>query len=203
MKHQRNPPEVNAGSMADIAFLLLIFFLVTTSLESNDGLQRMLPRPNAETADIYERNILRININAQNKVLVADNLINSKDLKNIVLDFVDNGGAQIDSPFYCEYCEGDRSSYSSDSPAKAIISLTSSRNASYDVYLDVQNQLIDAYNSLRTREAIKRFTISYSDLLLDYYKAENYSSEKVKLKSMIEEIRSLYPIKISEAELKI
>lgn len=202
MKHRRNPPEVNAGSMADIAFLLLIFFLVTTSLESNEGLKRMLPKSENNTADIYERNLLRININSKNQLFVADELITTTTLKDIVQRFLDNGGAPNNSLQYCDYCEGERSPESSDNPDKAIISLTSSRNASYDVYLDVQNQLMEAYNVLRTREALKRYKISYPDLMLAYANAPNQSQEKQNLKIMIEDVRSLYPLKISEAELK-
>lgn len=202
MKHQRNPPEVNAGSMADIAFLLLIFFLVTTSLESNEGLKRMLPKSENNTADIYERNLLRININSKNQLFVADELITTTTLKDIVQRFLDNGGAPNNSLQYCDYCKGERSPESSDNPDKAIISLTSSRNASYDVYLDVQNQIMEAYNVLRTREAVKRYKISYPDLMLAYANAPNQSPEKQNLKIMIEDVRSLYPLKISEAELK-
>ena len=89
----RESPEINAGSMADIAFLLLIFFLVTTTMANDKGIQRKLP-PICETPDcrgeIYERNILRISLNGNQEIMVKNEIITIDKLKDNVKTFVDN-----------------------------------------------------------------------------------------------------------------
>ncbi len=91
MRHSKLVPEVNAGSMADIAFLLLIFFLVTATISSDEGINRMLPRecpPGMDcTNPVNERNILRIMINNNNEVMIEDEIISVENLKDIAKTF--------------------------------------------------------------------------------------------------------------------
>ena len=153
----RKSPEVNAGSMADIAFLLLIFFLVTTTIETDSGLNRKLP-PIDEIEDppiIKERNIFTVVVNKNNQLLAEEELIDISDLRALAVEFLDNGGGEGEEA--CDYCQGARNSKSSDNPDKAIISLKNDRETSYKVYIAVQNELVAAYNDLRNREFEKLF----------------------------------------------
>ena len=123
---RRKSPEVNAGSMADIAFLLLIFFLVTTTIETDSGINRKLP-PMEEQIDppiIRQKNIFTVVVNKNNQLLVEEELTDIKQLRSLAVDFLDNGGGSGEE--FCDYCQGDRDPRSSDNPEKAIISLTSS-----------------------------------------------------------------------------
>src|SRR5690554_6898046 len=118
---RRGTPEVNAGSMADIAFLLLIFFLVTTTIEKDKGIARQLPPrepPTEEQVRIRERNLFIVNVNRQDQLLVNDKLMELKDLRKEAVAFLDNGGAAQGTAEYCSYCRGNRDASSSDNPDK-------------------------------------------------------------------------------------
>src|SRR5699024_9335785 len=118
---RRSAPEVNAGSMADIAFLLLIFFLVTTTIESDKGMSRRLP-PIDEEEEVEtvhkERNVLEIIINQQGELLVDDEEMDIADLYDYALGFIDNGGGQGSDG--CGYCQGEQDPESSENPKKAL-----------------------------------------------------------------------------------
>ena len=152
---KRSAPEVNAGSMADIAFLLLIFFLVTTTIETDSGLNRKLP-PMEDQIDppiIKEKNILTVVVNKNNQLLVEEKLLEVDELRSTAVEFLDNGGGQGEEA--CNYCRGKKNPSSSDNPDKAIISLKNDRETSYKIYIAVQNELVAAYNELRNREFLK------------------------------------------------
>ena len=201
MASREEVPKVNAGSMADIAFLLLIFFLVTTSIETDTGLDRMLPRINNEPPlPIQERNLLLIYINGDGNLLVADKLIDIKELKALTVAFLDNGGALKADRRYCHFCQGERSDKSSDSPAEAVVSLTSNRETNYGVYIAVQNELVAAYNDLRNREAQRLYRRNYTEMESSYLNAETPNSAKQDLKPKIKKIQELFPLNLSEAE---
>lgn len=197
------PPEVNAGSMADIAFLLLIFFLVTTTIETDAGLDRMLPPiepPNEEPPIIKEKNIFTVNINRNGQLLVEDELTDIKNLREKAKAFLDNGGAPQGSPEYCSYCKGKRNPESSDNPAKAIISLKNDRETKYSTYITVQNELVGAYNELRNREAQRLYNRDFTAMEADYLNPETDASTKEDLKEKVKRIQDLFPQKLSEAE---
>ena len=90
---KRAAPEVNAGSMADIAFLLLIFFLVTTTIETDTGINRKLPpmEESEEDVIIKQKNIFTVLINGKDQLLVEDELMELKDLRKAAVEFLDNG----------------------------------------------------------------------------------------------------------------
>ncbi|WP_350290256.1 biopolymer transporter ExbD [uncultured Croceitalea sp.] len=199
MSKNRELPEVNAGSMADIAFLLLIFFLVTTTIETDAGLNRMLPS-GSDRADVKEKNLFRVSLNSNDELLVEDELIEIQDLREKAIAFLDNGGI-AEGDGYCSYCKGERDAKSSDNPQKAILSLSNTRGTNYGVYVAVQNELVGAYNELRDREALRLYNILYTDLLTAYNTSELLNADKRVLKEQIETVRNLFPQKLSEAEI--
>lgn len=199
---KRAIPEINAGSMADIAFLLLIFFLVTTTFETNSGINRKLPPPqdeNIEPPVIKQKNIFTVVVNKNNQLLVEDQLMEVKDLRQAAIDFLDNGAGQNDKGESCTYCKGKKDPNSSDHPEKAIISLQNDRETDYRTYIEVQNELVAAYNVLRAREY--KGGDYYADEE-EYTAAKTSQARKDKLKPRLEQVKKLYPQKLSEAEPK-
>jgi len=200
---RRKSPEVNAGSMADIAFLLLIFFLVTTTIETDSGINRKLP-PMEEQIDppiIRQKNIFTVVVNKNNQLLVEEELTDLKDLRNLAVEFLDNGGGSGEEA--CDYCQGNKDPRSSDNPDKAIISLKNDRETEYKVYIAVQNELVAAYNLLRNREFSRLYpneVISYVEADLRYSDPRTSIDEKASLKEKLDVIKALYPQKLSEAE---
>ena len=200
---RRKSPEVNAGSMADIAFLLLIFFLVTTTIETDSGINRKLP-PMEEQIDppiIREKNIFTVVVNKYNQLLVEEELTDIKDLRNLAVDFLDNGGGTGEDS--CNYCQGDKNPRSSDNPDKAIISLKNDRETEYKVYIAVQNELVAAYNVLRDREFARLYpneVLTYVEADLRYSDPRTSADEKADLKEKLDVVKLLYPQKLSEAE---
>ena len=202
MPRRKGAPEVNAGSMADIAFLLLIFFLVTTTIETDAGLDRMLPPIEPPDTDVVikQKNIFTVSINKYGQLLVEEELINLEDLRDAAIAFLDNGGAPAGSPEYCNYCQGKRDASSSDNPQKAIISLKNDRETAYKTYITVQNELVGAYNDLRNRESRRLYNRDFTDMESEYLNPETPSSVRDELKEKVQRIQELFPQKLSEAE---
>ena len=197
---KRSTPEVNAGSMADIAFLLLIFFLVTTTIETDSGISRKLPPELDENMPpppvIKERNLFTVIVNSNDELLVEDKVMELKDLRAAAVEFLDNGAED------CSYCQGAKDPNSSVNPTKAIISLVNNRGTSYKRYIAVQNELVAAYNQLRDRVAQERYGESFIAMEARYNDPRTSDANKDKLKPKLELIRELYPEKLSEAEPK-
>lgn len=202
MPRRKGAPEVNAGSMADIAFLLLIFFLVTTTIETDAGLDRMLPPIEPPDTDVVikQKNIFTVSINKSGQLLVEEELMNLEDLRNAAIAFLDNGGAPAGSPEYCNYCQGKRDASSSDNPQKAIISLKNDRETAYKTYITVQNELVGAYNDLRNRESRRLYNRDFTEMESEYLNPETPSSVRDELKEKVQRIQELFPQKLSEAE---
>lgn len=205
---KRSAPEVNAGSMADIAFLLLIFFLVTTTIEKDKGLLRSLPPiddTEVEPPIIKQKNLFTVLINRNNQLLVEDEQMEVKDLRQAAIDFLDNGGGTNAAGESCDYCKGNRDEASSDHPDKAIISMKHDRETSYEQYIEVQNELVAAYNILREREAKRLYKKFYPNSEKVYTamleeKEKNQFSKDTILNGRIETIKKLFPMILSEAE---
>lgn len=180
---KRVAPEINAGSMADIAFLLLIFFLVTTTMDVNMGIERRLPQkqpPNMPPPPkIKKKNLFIIDINAKDEMLVRDKEMDIGDLEAAAKRFIDNNGSGE-----CTYCRGARDPESSDKPEKAVIAMKTNRGTSYKFYLAVQNELGRAYKELRDTYAQSTYGRPYADL--------NSKNKK--------KVRKAYPMIISEAK---
>lgn len=204
---RRATPEVNAGSMADIAFLLLIFFLVTTTIEKDKGIARQLP-PDIEIEEppiIKQKNLFLVNVNKNDQLLVENELMELKDLRQAAIDFLDNGGAPSNSPDYCNYCKGNKSPESSDNPQKAVISVQNDRLTSYKMYIAVQNELVAAYNFLRDRE-YKRLHPNRGRGFTEMKKAlddgDIKGAQADKVEEELKAVQELIPLKLSEAEPK-
>jgi biopolymer transport protein ExbD len=202
---RRSAPEVNAGSMADIAFLLLIFFLVTTTIEIDSGIASKLPPPLEDDAvppPKKKKNILQVLVNQNDQLQVNDDLTEIKDLTQIAVDFLDNGGG-TEPGKQCNYCQGDKDPESSDNPKTAVISLVNDRQASYRMYVTVTNELVRAYTILRNRESKRLFGETYESMvqrLADVPTADKESPETEQLKADIKEVQDLFPRVLSEAE---
>ncbi|MAD97852.1 MAG: biopolymer transporter ExbD [Flavobacteriaceae bacterium] len=202
---RRENPEINAGSMADIAFLLLIFFLVTTTMNVDSGVSKKLsekPPPNYEPPIIKKKNIFEVNINRKNELMVEDERMQLKDLKEAAMKFIDNGGGvgkpgEDGTPGQpCDYCQGEKSESSSDHPNKAVISVQSDRGTEYGTYIAVQNELLKAYRELRDRLCRQRYNMSFTELE-EAYKDDKNNED---LKKKVEDIKKAYPQIISDAE---
>ena len=189
---KREAPEINAGSMADIAFLLLIFFLVSTTMDTDMGILKKLPEKFNETPpiDINERNILEININSNNDIMVEGIQISDiSEIRQLALDFIDNGSGTDTAGNPCTWCGGKKDTNSSEHPDKAIIEIQSNRNSSYATYIAVQNAVLGAYAELRDRRALELYGSKYSELLADL---EKNPADK-KIRSRVAFIQSGYP----------
>jgi biopolymer transport protein ExbD len=193
---KRAAPEVNAGSMADIAFLLLIFFLVTTTIETDSGINRKLPpmEESEEDVIIKEKNIFTVLINKHDQLLVEDEVMELKDLRAAAIEFLDNGGDGK-----CKYCNGKKDPKSSDNPDKAIISLANDRETSYEAYISVQNELVAAYNVLRDKRSESLYGKPFSEMEANYNDV-NWPGNKDDLKKKIDQIKIEYPQKLSEVQ---
>jgi biopolymer transport protein ExbD len=201
---RRENPEINAGSMADIAFLLLIFFLVTTTMNVDSGVSKKLSeKPPADYVPpvIKEKNIFEVGINRNNELLVEGERMDIKGLKEAAIAFIDNGGGEgkVENGIAtgkCAYCKGEKSESSSDHPNKAIISVQSDRLTEYGTYIAVQDQLLRAYTVLRNRLSMATYKVSFTEL------EEAYKDNKTNqdLKKKVEFIKTSYPQIISDAE---
>ena len=200
---RRVTPEVNAGSTADIAFLLLIFFLVTTTIEKDKGIARQLP-PDEEIEDppiIKQKNLFIVSVNKDDQLLVEDELMKVGDLREAAIQFLDNGGAPNGSPEYCNYCKGARDPKSSDNPEKAVISVQNDRLTSYSMYIAVQNELVAAYNFLRNRESQRLFGWKFTEVKQAIDEG-SFNGNEDDAQEKLERIQKLFPLKLSEAEPK-
>lgn len=189
MGKKRKTPGINGSSSADIAFMLLIFFLITTSMDTDKGLARRLPPPvpkeqKNEDVDIKKRNLLVVLINSNNQILCGDQFIDIKQLKEKVKDFIENPYNDEHKP---EKVEVDVPFFGKQMVTKNhIISLQNDRGTEYQAYIDVQNELAAAYNELRNDVSKKKFGKAFADLDEEQQKA----------------VQMIYPQKISEAEPK-
>ena len=183
-------PQINASSMADISFLLLIFFLVTTSMDVNQGLARRLPAPvppdqKVENTDINKRNLMVVKINSANQLMVQGQMLDIKQLRAKAKEFIKNENDDATLPKLVEEDFGEPIGvvkYTKDH----VISVQNDVDTQYQAYLDVQNELVAAYNELRDECARQYFHKAYAELDEDQQK----------------QVQKVYPQKISDAEPK-
>ena len=159
MGKKRKTPGINGSSSADIAFMLLIFFLITTSMDTDKGLARRLPPPvpkdqKKDDVDVNKRNLLIVLINSGNQILCGDQFVDIKQLKDKVKEFIENPYNDANKP---EKTEEDVPFFGKVMTAKKhVISLQNDRGTEYQAYISVQNELAKAYNELRDDVSNKR-----------------------------------------------
>lgn len=186
---KRKVPGLNSSSTADISFMLLIFFLVTTSMDTDQGLGRTLPKPPEDDQKnneikVKERNILNIRINKDNYLMIGDDYVSVDEVKERAKEFIQNKDNKPSLPeLKMKNCKllGKRMVTENH-----VISVQTDRGTSYGVYFAVQDALVAAYNELRDELAKQEFGCKYAQCN----------------KEQQESIREVYPQKISEAEPK-
>jgi len=187
MGSKKKVPGIPSSSLADIAFLLLIFFLVSTTMDVDSGLERKLPpmppEEQEDTPPIKERNVFVVLVNAKNQLLVEGELTRVEDLRDKAKNFMANPDddatlpekKMVDVPYFGEV-----------PVTKGIISLRNDVGTQYKMYIAVQNELVGAINDLREDLSKQKFGRSFNSLNLEHKKA----------------IQEIYPSRISEAEPK-
>ena len=188
MANKKKTPGINASSMADIAFLLLIFWLTTTTMNSDKGLQRRLPPMPEEGAQqedvkINRRNIIQVKINSSDRIIAGGEIMDISMVKDKVKEFITNPANLETMPEKeMKQIEG----FGEYPVSKGVVSLQNDRGTSYNAYLQVQNELAKAFNEVRDDFARKNFGTVYNNL----------DEDKQKI------VREAIPLSISEAEPK-
>ncbi|SED19641.1 Biopolymer transport protein ExbD/TolR [Tenacibaculum sp. MAR_2009_124] len=202
---KREIPEINAGSMADIAFLLLIFFLVTTTMELDSGISKKLVERTTTNpiVTIKERNIFEVSLNHKNELFVDGKVVEIRDLKEAAINFIDNGWG-VGNPIgdekvgkECDYCQGDKDPESSDHPNKAIIAVESDGATEYGTYLIVQNELLSAYRVLRNRLCQQKYGMSFTELEQAFKDSQRKDDD---LRKKLELVKKSYPQIITDVD---
>ena len=183
---KRQIQEINAGSMADIAFLLLIFFLVATTMNVDTGISRVLPpmpdeNQKDEAIDVKKRNILLVYVSKFDDVMVGGQRMDLSQIKDKAKEFITN---PTNSPDLPERKVVDIENFGKFPVSQGVVSLQNDRGTSYDMYIRVQNELTRAFNEVRNELSMQKYGKKYEDLDDDARKA----------------IQTAIPLKISEAE---
>ncbi len=199
MANKRKLPEINASQMADISFLLLIFWLCSTTMSTDQGLSRRLPPPlppNMEKPDVEvnERNIFIVLINSQNQLLVQGEPMDVRQLREEAKAFILNVENDIHKPELFEVTADvlDKNgnverTLKTITTKNHVISLQNDRGTTYDKYIEVQNELVAAYNEVRDEYSRREFGgLTFNELTAEQQEA----------------VQTLFPQKISEAEPK-
>lgn len=176
-KRSREESEIPAASLADIAFLLLIFFLVTTTIDVDSGIGLVLPpppKPNQKPPPIKERNILKILVNAEGNILMEDKPEAMTDVQSDVEKFLTNDGKDPNL---------------SESPKMAVVSLKTDRKTEYEIYIDVLDRVKGAYNEVRNQYSLQHLGKPFDEL--------NSDQQKIVQKAIPEQISEAEPNKSS------
>ncbi|MEN8226396.1 MAG: biopolymer transporter ExbD [Bacteroidota bacterium] len=162
----REAPEINAGSMADIAFLLLIFFLVTTTMDVDTGITRKLPPPveDEKDIDVKDRNVFKVLVSNSDRLMVEGSLSDISVLKEDVKEFMLNASNDETLPekksLFIEHL-GDIE------VSQGVVSLKNDRGTSYEMYIKVQNELTAAFAELRDELCLQHYGVKYTNLIND------------------------------------
>jgi len=183
-RQNRSVPEINQSSLADIAFMLLIFFLVTTTMDVDSGIYRKLPQwvtEDQKPPDINERNVFVVGINVNNELFVEGAYASISDLKTRVMEFILN---PLDKDNLSEKEPKTIEGIGDVQKSKGVVSLTNDRGTDYGAYIRVQNELVAAFNQLRDDFCNARFGKDFKNMDEEMQKA----------------VRDFLPTAISEAE---
>lgn len=184
----KKTPEINSSSTADIAFLLLCYFLMTTTMGSQTGLSRRLPpmpdqNQKVEDQKVNRRNIVVVRINSADRLFAGSEPMDVTQLKDKMKEFLSN---PLNDPELPEKSEIDIEGYGKCLVSKGVISLQNDRGTSYQAYIAVQNELVKAVNELRDEWSLSNYGKKYSRL----------TEEQQEI------VRKAVPQNISEAEPK-
>ena len=184
----KKTPAINSSSTADIAFLLLCYFLMTTTMGTQTGLSRRLPPmpdPNQKVEDqkVNRRNIIIVKINSADRILAGSEPIDVSQLKDKIKIFLTN---PTDDPNLPVMESTEIAGLGTRKVSKGVISLQNDRGTSYQAYIAVQNELVKAVNELRDEASMREFGKKFLALDEDHQKI----------------IKELVPQQISEAEPK-
>lgn len=187
---KRAVPEIPAASMADIAFMLLIFFLVATTMDSTKGLFRMLPPMikdnNEPPIKILDKNLFVVLVNKDDKLMVEKKPMDVRDLRKSTKEFLLNMNKNFEDLQYPDYEEVNIKEIGLTKVTKAVISIQNDRGTSYGKYIEIQNEIVAAYNEVKDLYSVRYFNKSFNQL----------SDDEQKL------IQQVIPQRISEAEPK-
>ena len=181
-------PELNTTSTADISFMLLTFFLVTTSMDSDEGIVRQLPPMPADkeqaVAEVKRRNVMVIAIDAADSLTCNGRPVAMAGLKDAVMEFIDNKSGRADLPerVWRDIPLLGRCSVT----ANHVVFIRADRAATYRAYFAVQDAVAAAYNELRDRLARRRFARRYAECTAEQQEA----------------VREYYPVRLSEGEIE-
>jgi biopolymer transport protein ExbD len=184
----KKSPTINGGSMSDISFLLLSFFLLTSSINTDAGLLRQLPPPITEktpmTVKIPKRNVLAVLVNFQDRLSVNGQEMDITELREVTKEFFSNPNDDPEKP---EKGEKEFETLGTVLCSKGVVSLQNDNATSYSMYIKVQNELTAAFNELRDEYAMANYSVKFADI-----KDENVKKD----------IQKAIPMAISEAEPK-
>ncbi|MCH2449710.1 MAG: biopolymer transporter ExbD [Gracilimonas sp.] len=172
-KRKREEAEINGSSMADIAFLLLIFFLVTTTINVDTGIGLVLPPPleDEEPPPIRQRNLMNILVNAEGRILMDEEPYQISEVKSRLIEFIKNPNNDPDL---------------AETPELAIVSIKTQRETPYRIYVNMLDEVMGAYKDLRDEASRANYGVPYGALDEDSPQQQ--------------QIQDMYPKKISIAE---
>lgn len=188
---KKKVPEINGSSMADISFMLLIFFLTATTMETDKGLFRMLPPyqdPSKQQEDVkvLDKDLFVVLVNKDDKLMVEKKPMHSRELRKTLKDFLMNMNNDLEDKQYPGYTEENIPGIGRVKVTKAIVSIQNDRGTSYQKFIEIQNEVVGAYNEVKDYYSLKYFKRNFNDLK----------------ESQQDLIKQIIPQKISEAEPK-
>lgn len=191
-KSSRKVQEINAGSMADIAFLLLIFFLVTTTIDQESGIPRKLPekQDNPNPPEAKKRNVFQVLVNGNDDLLVNGEFGNINLLKDRCKEFIKNAN---NDPNLSEYTQKDIAGIGSYKVSKGVVMLQNDTRTTFDKYMQVQDVLTRAFNELRNELAKEKFGKTFDEMQTLEKSDEAY-------KARVAAIEEAIPITITESQ---
>jgi biopolymer transport protein ExbD len=184
----KKTPEINASSQADIAFLLLVFFLITTTMDVDKGINRKLPpmpEENQQQDDIKinRRNIVVVKINSQDRIMVGSQPVDVSQIKDLIVEALTNPN---DNPNLPEKEVKSIQGLGNYPVSKGVVSLQNYKGTLYNTYIQVQNEIVRAINEIRDEFATQRYGKKYAQL--------DETHQKI--------VKEAIPQNISEAEPK-
>lgn len=184
----KETPQINASSQADIAFLLLVFFLITTTMDVDKGLRRRLPpmqenQQQQQDIKVNRRNVVIVRINSQDRIMVGSQPTDVSQIKDKIVEFITN---PADDPNMPEKEVKDIKGFGSYPVSKGVVSLQNDKGTLYNSYIQVQNEIVKAFNEMR-----------------DQFAKQNYGKKYARLDEAHQKIvKDAIPQNISEAEPK-